>query len=97
MVTRQAANASSPFVTVLRHPLTQIAAAWIAVVLAGYNIALLRAAAYLHWNDFGKFYYAIVNWRSGVSLYAPTVATHLTNGSGGDGVSRHEPAALPRL
>lgn len=50
-------------------------------MLAGYNIALIRAAAYLHWNDFGKFYYAVLNWRSGVSLYEPTVATHLTDGS----------------
>lgn len=81
MSTSRSARPNAHVTTLLRHPLTQIAAAWIATVLLGYNIALIRAAAYLHWNDFGKFYYAVLNWQSGISLYAPTVATHLTDGS----------------
>ena len=69
-------------VAMLRHPLVQIASAWLVVVLVGYNIAFLRAAADLHWNDFGKFYYAVRSWQDGVSLYTPTIATRLTDGSG---------------
>src|SRR5204862_5014779 len=29
---------------------------------------------HLDYNDFGRFYYAVVNWRTGGSLYGPTVA-----------------------
>lgn len=80
-MTSRAARSHSRVSALLQHPLTQVASAWIAIVLVGYNIALIRAAAYLHWNDFGKFYYAVLNWKGGISLYAPTIATHLTDGS----------------
>jgi hypothetical protein len=29
----------------------------------------------MHFNDFGKFYYSLLTWRQGGSLYAPTAAT----------------------
>ncbi|MEQ1911673.1 MAG: glycosyltransferase family 87 protein [Vicinamibacterales bacterium] len=61
--------------TVLGHPFTQIAFGVGAVWLLAYNYVLLLNARAVHWNDFGKFYYATANWESGKSLYAPTVAT----------------------
>lgn len=36
----------------------------------------------LHMNDFGKFYYATVAYRSGGDLYTPSVATAIPIGSG---------------
>jgi hypothetical protein len=44
---------------------------WLAVnYKVGWNVLVL-----LHYNDFGKFYYAVVQARQGGSLYSPTVAT----------------------
>ena len=60
---------------VVAHPFVQIAFGIGAVWLLAYNYVLLLNARAVHWNDFGKFYYAIANWESGRSLYAPTVAT----------------------
>ena len=57
------------------HPFFQIACGIGAGILVGYNYVLLRSAQAVHWNDFGKFYYAVLSWKSGASLYAPTVAT----------------------
>ena len=57
------------------HPFFQIACGIGAGILVGYNYVLLRSAHVVHWNDFGKFYYAALNWKSGASLYAPTIAT----------------------
>ena len=57
------------------HPFFQIACGIGAGILVGYNYVLLRSAHVVHWNDFGKFYYATLSWTSGASLYAPTVAT----------------------
>lgn len=81
-------NAAAPPVSsgrrlelLLRHPLSQIGAAYLAVLFGGLNFASLRTAAAFHWNDFGKFYYAVAGWQAGASLYAPSVATHLSDGS----------------
>jgi hypothetical protein len=64
----------------IRHPFTQIAFGVLALALVVLHIVLLRSAAALHWNDFGKFYYATLNWRAGASMYAPTVATYMSVG-----------------
>ena len=66
----------------LRHPLTQLGSGYAIVLLLVYNYVLLRTAASFSWNDFGKFYYATLNWRSGLSMYAPTVATSLPVSTG---------------
>ena len=63
------------------HPLVQIAFGIGTVWLLAYNYVLLRSAQAVHWNDFGKFYYATQNWESGSSLYAPTIATGMWMGS----------------
>ncbi len=60
-----------------RHPFTQIGFGCLALLLIEYNVLLLRYAQRVHWNDFGKFYWAAINWRQGGSLYAPTVATRM--------------------
>jgi len=64
----------------VRHPLLQISFGVLAVALLQFNLLLLRTAAGLHWNDFGKFYYAVQSWRAGLSMYAPTPATDMAVG-----------------
>ena len=66
---------------VVAHPLVQIAVGIGAALLVQVNYALLHSAQAVHWNDFGKFYYATQNWESGSSLYAPTIATGMWMGS----------------
>ena len=39
--------------------------------------ALLSLCASLHFNDFGKFYYGVVSWRAGGSLYALSPASYI--------------------
>ena len=74
-MTPKQARTTDVWVMVIGHPFTQIAFGIGAVWLLAYNFVLLLNARAIHWNDFGKFYYAIGNWESGRSLYAPTVAT----------------------
>lgn len=74
-MTLKVERAARGWETVLAHPFTQIAFGIGIVWLLAYNYVLLLNARAVHWNDFGKFYYAIGNWESGRSLYAPSVAT----------------------
>ena len=47
------------------------ALAWLCVIyVVSWNVLIA-----LHYNDFGKFYYAVLQWREGVGLYAPNPAT----------------------
>jgi Glycosyltransferase family 87 len=47
------------------------ALAWLSVIyVVSWNVLIV-----LHYNDFGKFYYAILQWRAGMGLYAPNPAT----------------------
>jgi hypothetical protein len=39
------------------------------------HVVMFRVLRALHYNDFGKFYYAAQQWRDGASLYGPTIAT----------------------
>jgi hypothetical protein len=59
------------------HPVFQISLGLLALILVQYNWLLLQVAVSLHGNDFGKFYYAAVRWRSGASLYDSTIATRM--------------------
>ncbi len=70
----------SPLELALRHPLTQLGFGLLAWGLLYYNYLLLTYAASLHWNDFGKFFYATASWWNGRSMYAPTVATYMPVG-----------------
>lgn len=39
------------------------------------QVLMYRDLQFLHFNDFGKFYYGVQHWRDGASLYGPTMAT----------------------
>ena len=43
---------------------------------------LFRVLRYLHYNDFGKFYYSMVEWRDSGLLYGPNPATLIPVGPG---------------
>jgi alpha-1,2-mannosyltransferase len=60
----------------MRRPLP----AWVSVAIIAalawpYWAWLYRLCASLHYNDFGKFYYSILAWREGRSLYSLTPAS----------------------
>ncbi|HTM25761.1 MAG TPA: glycosyltransferase family 87 protein [Vicinamibacterales bacterium] len=44
---------------------------WLCVIyVVSWNVLIA-----LHYNDFGKFYYAVLRWRGGMGLYSPNPAT----------------------
>jgi hypothetical protein len=46
------------------------------------HVVGIRTLLYLHYNDFGKFYYSLQQWRENGTLYGPSPATLLPFGNG---------------
>ena len=64
----------------IAHPFAQAVCSVVALIFAGFNLALMETAIERYnGNDFGKFYYALRAWLDGGSLYAPTVATRIVS------------------
>jgi alpha-1,2-mannosyltransferase len=77
--TERRASAFFPLINPVLLSLGILAVALHAVRLHVWSFHILR---YLNYNDFGKFYYSLEQWRNSRTLYSPSPATVLPFGEG---------------